>query len=133
MYKKDAAAFMGTDKFEVESQGTQFQRNAAAFIGTDMPASGERPFKIDKNAKPAAKTQGGSYLNEQRLKEHVSNLLFKSHCLIVFAGEQHAEKPPVQEEHEEIPRPAFRHHSLKRTSLHCQQTRCFHQQVKYIA
>ena len=50
IYRKDAAAFFGDDKFEVESQGTQFQQNAAAFLGTDMPASGERPFKLDKNA-----------------------------------------------------------------------------------
>lgn len=50
MFKKDAAAFHGDDKFEIESQGTQFQQNAAAFIGTDAPGPGERPFKIDKTA-----------------------------------------------------------------------------------
>lgn len=51
IYRKNAAAFYGDDKFEVESQGTQFQQNAAAFLGTDAPGSGERPFKLDKNAK----------------------------------------------------------------------------------
>ena len=50
LYKKDEANFYGADKFEVESQGTQFQQNAAAFMGTDAPKTGERPFKIDKNA-----------------------------------------------------------------------------------
>ena len=77
LYKKDAAAFYGDDKFEIESQGTQFQRNAAAFMDTDMPASGERPFKIDKNAKGTnnhSQIKGTSYLNEQRLREHVSLL-----------------------------------------------------------
>ena len=73
-YKKDAAAFYG-DKWEASSQGTNFQKNAAAFMGTDQPGSGERPFKIDKNAKPAEKPKGGSYLNEQRLREHVSTIL----------------------------------------------------------
>lgn len=75
MFKKDAAAFYGHDKFEVESQGTQFQRNAANFMGTDLPESGQRPFKIDKNAKGDnnnSKIKGTSYLNEQRLREHVS-------------------------------------------------------------
>jgi hypothetical protein len=44
-------------------------------MGTDMPASGERPFKIDKNAKGSnnhSKVKGTSVLNEQRLREHVS-------------------------------------------------------------
>ena len=76
VYRRDAAAFYGDDKFEVESQGTQFQQNAAAFLGTEMPQSGERPFKIDKGAKDTSnnfsKVKGTSYLNEQRLKEHVS-------------------------------------------------------------
>ena len=71
MYRKDAAAFYGDEKFEVESQGTQFQMNAAAFLGTDAPTSGQRPVKIDKNA-PKDAPKGPSYLNEARLKEHVS-------------------------------------------------------------
>ena len=44
-------------------------------MDTEMPASGERPFKIDKNAKGESSinpVKGTSYLNEQRLKEHVS-------------------------------------------------------------
>ncbi len=73
LYRKDAAAFHGDDKFEVESQGTQFQQNAAAFIGTDAPAQGERPFKIDKKQGGINQNaQGKSYLNEQRLHQHVS-------------------------------------------------------------
>ena len=67
VYRKDAAGFFGDDKFEVESQGTQFQQNAAAFMGTDMPGSGERPFKMDKNAQGSNaynKVKGNSYLNE---------------------------------------------------------------------
>lgn len=75
MYKKDAAAFYGDEKFEIESQGTQFQQNYANFMGTDVPKTGERPFKLDKNAQGSAnhsKIKGTSYLNEQRLKEHVS-------------------------------------------------------------
>lgn len=44
-------------------------------MGTEMPQSGERPFKLDKNAQGSSnhsKVKGTSYLNEQRLREHVS-------------------------------------------------------------
>ena len=75
VFKKDQANFFGADKFEVESQGTQFQCNAAAFMGTAMPNSGERPYKIDKNAKGDDQPKGKSYLNEARLHEHVSTLI----------------------------------------------------------
>ena len=72
VFKKDAATFYGAEKYEVESQGTQFQQNAAAFMGIEKPVSGERPFKIDKNAKAEDTNKGRSYLNEARLQEHVS-------------------------------------------------------------
>lgn len=72
LYKKDAKKFYGVDKAETESQGSQFQHNAALFLGTDMPAPGERPIKIDKNAPGVDfnKIQGGSVLNAERLREH---------------------------------------------------------------
>ena len=75
VFRKDAAAFYGDDKYEVSSHGTAFQKNAAAFMGTEVPASGERPFKLDKTAKGSNNysiVKGTSYLNEQRLREHVS-------------------------------------------------------------
>ena len=37
----------------------------------EIPESGERPVKIEKGSK-AETNKGKSYLNEQRLKEHVS-------------------------------------------------------------
>jgi hypothetical protein len=46
-------------------------------MGTEMPATGERPFKLDKTAKGSAnhsKVKGTSYLNEQRLQEHEVNM-----------------------------------------------------------
>lgn len=47
-------------------------------MNTEMPNSGERPFKIDKNAQGTSnnfsKIKGTSYLNEQRLKEHEVNM-----------------------------------------------------------
>ena len=45
-------------------------------MGTDVPKSGERPFKIDKNAKGQdfTKNKGTSVLNEQRLREHENNM-----------------------------------------------------------
>ena len=53
---------------EVASQGTQFQQNAARFMGMEeIPATGERPFKID-HTKKEEPTQGKSVLNEQRLR-----------------------------------------------------------------
>lgn len=50
-------------------------------MGNPVPESGERPYKIDKNApgEPTYnKVKGTSYLNEQRLKEHVSAVNFGS-------------------------------------------------------
>ena len=47
-------------------------------MGTEMPKTGERPFKIDKNAKGSnnhSQIQGKSVLNEQRLREHVSTIV----------------------------------------------------------
>lgn len=43
-------------------------------MGTDVPESGERPYKIDKNANADSKPKGASYLNEQRLKQHELNM-----------------------------------------------------------
>ena len=40
-------------------------------MGVPTPAVGERPFKIEKTI-PSEKEEPKSYLNEQRLKEHVS-------------------------------------------------------------
>ena len=81
LYRKDRAAFFDDQKFEVSSQGTQFQHNAAAFMGiAKMPKSGERPFKLDKIAKNCKATERkvsatpSSYLNEQRLKQHEINM-----------------------------------------------------------
>ena len=52
LYKKDEAAFHGTDKFEKESQNTEFQQNAAKFLGMDtVPQSGERIVTIEKGKK----------------------------------------------------------------------------------
>ena len=107
VFKKDTAGFYGADKWEASSQGTNFQRNAAAFLGTDMPNSGERPFKIEKT-KPAEKPQGGSYLNAQRLHEHVSDPKLALIAFFSYVGKQHAAQPQLQEEHEEIPRTALR-------------------------
>ena len=74
LYKKDEAAFHGTDKYEKESQNTEFQQNAAKFLGMDsVPQSGERIVKIEKGKKAEGQQQKTSYLNEQRLKEHVSD------------------------------------------------------------
>lgn len=43
-------------------------------MGLDqVPQTGERVFKIDKT-KPSEEVKGKSYLNEARLKEHVSGL-----------------------------------------------------------
>ena len=44
-------------------------------MGTDQPKTGERPFKLDKNAEGSnnhSQIKGKSFLNEQRLREHVS-------------------------------------------------------------
>jgi hypothetical protein len=69
--RRAQAAFMGTSFQETESQGSQFQRNAAHFMGVPTPVQGERPFKVDKTMpSPHVET---SYLNESRLREHVSN------------------------------------------------------------
>ena len=47
--------------------------NAANFYGMDPPATGERPFKIEKPTQDQVKgSKGFSVLNEMRLKEHVS-------------------------------------------------------------
>ena len=85
-------------------------------MGTDMPTSGERPFKIDKNAKDTSnnysKIKGTSYLNEQRLKEHVSTTILAKANLVLFyetLGEQHGTWPQLQEKYEEVPRPALSH------------------------
>mmetsp|Transcript_32226 Transcript_32226/g.39971 ORF Transcript_32226/g.39971 Transcript_32226/m.39971 type:complete len:87 (+) Transcript_32226:1801-2061(+) len=46
-------------------------------MGTEIPGSGERPFKLDKNAEGSNahnKVKGTSYLNEQRLREHEVNM-----------------------------------------------------------
>ena len=40
-------------------------------MGVPTPAVGDRPFKIEKTI-PSEKEEPKSYLNEQRLKEHVS-------------------------------------------------------------
>ena len=49
-------------------------------MGTDMPAPGERPVHIDKNApgEDFKTVKGNSVLNAERLREHVSILIIKS-------------------------------------------------------
>ena len=41
-------------------------------MGTEQPAHGERPFNLKNAQVDEKKPKGQSYLNEQRLKEHVS-------------------------------------------------------------
>lgn len=48
------------------------------------PAVGDRPFKIEKTI-PCEKEEPKSYLNEQRLKEHVS----KNQLILSVVGTKH--------------------------------------------
>ena len=94
LYKKDEAAFHGNDRLETDSQNTHFQQNAAKFMGLDeVPQSGERIVKIDKGKKADDQAQGKSYLNEQRLKQHVSiaiSILLLISNLIIMVGIEYA-------------------------------------------
>ena len=122
LYKKDEAAFHGNDRLETDSQNTHFQQNAAKFIGLDeVPQSGERIVKIEKGKKTDDQGQGKSYLNEQRLKQHVS-LTGTLHSLIsnifVLVGIEHAAQPSVREEQEEIPCFELSRYSLRWTKVY---------------
>lgn len=96
LYKKDARQFYGADKAETESQGSCFQKNAAVFMDTNMPGPGERPFKIDRNAKGEdfKRIKGTSLLNEERLREHERNMerdpIFKKNMKRFYCLPSHA-------------------------------------------
>ena len=97
-------------------------------MGTDMPAPGERPVHIDKNApgEDFKTVKGNSVLNAERLREHVSKLIVKSNDDFTV-GTSNGERSCLQEECEKIPCLAFCRNKIKcRAEISCSKARRIH-------